>query len=410
MSKPLQLALGILAAIGGFVDIGDIVFATTAGATFGYDLLWATVVGVVGIIVYSEMCGRVATVAKRPVFDVVRERMGFGFGLATLVSSQVVNLMTLAAEVGGVALVLQLLLGLPYRGLVAVALVLLVLAAWFLPFEWIERIYGFGGLLLIVFTVAAVKLGPDWHLLGSGFVPDLPSHGTELIWGYFIVGLVSAALMPYEVYFYSSGAVEEGWDAHNDLSLNRLNAIVGFGLGAFLSISLSVVAAQLFLPRGIEPEFLGTVGLATLEPLGQLGLLLGLIGIFFAVSGAAIDTCFSGAYNLAQFLGWEWGKYRGARGAPRFTLTWLAFLALGFLIIITGVNPIVVTELSVVFSVVAMPLTYLPIFLVARDEGYMGEYANGRLGNVLGWAYFGVIGIVALSAVPLLVLTNMGQG
>jgi manganese transport protein len=410
VNKPLQIALGILAAIGGFVDIGDIVFATTSGATFGYELLWATVVGVVGIIVYSEMCGRVATVAKRPVFDVVRERMGFGFGLATLVSSQVVNLMTLAAEVGGVALALQLLLGLPYRGLVLVALVMLVLVSWFLPFEWIERVYGFGGLLLIAFTVAALKLAPDWHLLLSGLVPDLPSDGTELIWAYFVVGLVSAALMPYEVYFYSSGVVEEGWDPHNDLSLNRLNSVVGFGLGAFLSMSLTVVAAQLFLPRGIEPEFLGTVGLATLAPLGQLGLLLGLIGIFFAVSGAAIDTCFSGAYNLAQFFGWEWGKYRGPRGAPRFTLTWMAFLGLGFLIIITGVNPLYVTELAVVFSVVAMPLTYVPILLVARDHGYMGEYANGRLGNALGWTYFGVIAIIALSAVPLLVLTNLGQG
>jgi len=410
LSKPFQIALGILAAIGGFVDIGDIVFATTAGATFGYELLWATVLGVVGIIVYSEMCGRVATVAKRPVFDVVRERMGFGFGLATLVSSQLVNLMTLAAEVGGVALVLQLLLGLPYRGLVAVALVTLLLSAWFLPFEWIERVYGFGGLLLIVFTVAALKLGPDWQQLGAGFVPGLPSHGTELLWGYFIVGLVSAALMPYEVYFYSSGAVEEGWKPPDDLGLNRLNAGLGFGLGAFLSISLSVVAAQLFLPRGIDPEFLGTVGLGVLNPLGQIGLLLGLLGIFFAVTGAAIDTCFSGAYNLSQFFGWEWGKYQGPRGAPRFTLTWIVFLGLGSLIILTGVNPIVVTEYAVVFSVVAMPLTYLPILLVARDEGYMGEYANGRLGNAVGFLYLGVIAIVALSAVPLLVLTNMGQG
>ena len=93
----LAIALGILSAIGGFVDIGDLVFNTQAGATFGFQLLWVVVIGVVGIIVYSEMCGRVAAISKRPVFDLVRERTGFGAGLATLIASEVVNLMTCAA-------------------------------------------------------------------------------------------------------------------------------------------------------------------------------------------------------------------------------------------------------------------------------------------------------------------------
>ena len=64
MKKIFSVALGILAAIGGFVDIGDLVFNVAAGATFGYELLWVVVVGVVGIITYSEMCGRVAAVSQ----------------------------------------------------------------------------------------------------------------------------------------------------------------------------------------------------------------------------------------------------------------------------------------------------------------------------------------------------------
>ena len=71
--KIFQVALGILAAIGGFVDIGDLVFNVSAGATFGYQLLWVIVIGVVGIIVYSEMCGRVAAVSGKAVFDAVRD-------------------------------------------------------------------------------------------------------------------------------------------------------------------------------------------------------------------------------------------------------------------------------------------------------------------------------------------------
>jgi manganese transport protein len=144
-------------------------------------------------------------------------------------------------------------------------------------------------------------------------------------------------------------------------------------------------------------------------PLGQIGLLLALVGIMFAVGGASIDTVFSGAYNLAQFCGWEWGRYRHNAGAPRFTLTWIVLLVLGLAIVMTGVDPVQLTEYAVIFSVVALPLTYIPILLVANDEAYMGRYANGRVSNVLGVVYLGVIMIVALTAIPLMVLTNAGQ-
>jgi manganese transport protein len=133
--KIFQIALGILAAIGGFVDIGDLVFNVAAGATFGYQLLWVVVIGVVGIIVYSEMCGRVATVSGKAVFDAVRERLGFRTGLAALVSAQVVNLMTLTAEIGGVAICLQLLSGLPYRWLILIAGVALTIVVWTTSFD-----------------------------------------------------------------------------------------------------------------------------------------------------------------------------------------------------------------------------------------------------------------------------------
>jgi Mn2+/Fe2+ NRAMP family transporter len=88
----------------------------------------------------------------------------------------------------------------------------------------------------------------------------------------------------------------------------------------------------------------------------------------------------------------------------------MAFFGLAFLVVITGVDPIFVTELSVVFSVVALPLTYIPILLVASDKNYMGDHANGRLASTLGWIYLVIIIVVSVAAVPLLVLTNMGEG
>ncbi|MDQ2980950.1 MAG: Nramp family divalent metal transporter [Actinomycetota bacterium] len=409
MKNVLGVALGILSAIGGFVDIGDLVFNTQAGATFGFQLLWVVVIGVVGIIVYSEMCGRVAAVAKRPVFDLVRERTGFGAGLSTLIASEVVNLMTCAAEVGGVAICLQLLSGLPYRLLITLAIVGLVVASWALPFVWIERVFGYLGLCLLVFAVAAIKLHPDWGHVAHGFVPGSHSGGSLLVYLYFVVGLLGAAMTPYEVYFYSSGAVEDGWGL-KELGLNKVTAMIGYALGGFLSFALMIVAGALFLPSGIDPQFLGTPALAAEHALGQWGLLLALVGILFAVGGAAIETSFSGAYNMAQFFGWRWGKKERPAAASRFTLAWLVIFALAFLVVMSGYDPVKLTEYSVIFSVVALPLTYLPILLIANDRTYMGSKTNGKLGNVLAGLYFVIILAIAGAAIPLLLLTHGGQG
>jgi Mn2+/Fe2+ NRAMP family transporter len=407
VKKIFGVALGILAAIGGFVDIGDLVFNVSAGAMFGYELLWVLPVGVVGITVFSEMCGRIAAVSKKAVFDAVRERVGFKAALGTLVASEVVNLMTFAAELGGVAISLQLLCGLPYRWLIVLAVLALAVVIWVTAFEWIERIFGYGGLCLLVFAVAAVKMSPEWGKVGGGFIPHVPETNS-MVYAYFVVGLLGAAMTPYEVYFYSSGGVEEEWTP-KDLGLNRANAIIGYGLGGFLSAALMLTGATLFLERGISPEHLGTIALGAEVPLGTIGLVLAIVGILFAVGGASIDTVFSGAYNLAQFCGWEWGRYRTNARAPRFTLTWIVLLVLGMAIVLTGVDAVVLTEYAVIFSVVALPLTYFPILLVANDEAYMGRHRNGRLANGLGFLYLLIIVAVSLSAIPLMILTNLGQ-
>jgi Mn2+/Fe2+ NRAMP family transporter len=404
----LAVALGILSAIGGFVDIGDLVFNTQAGAIFGFQLLWVVVVGVVGIIVYSEMCGRVSAVAKRPVFDLIRERVGFGAGLGTLIAAEIVNVMTCAAEVGGVAICLQLLSGLPYRLLIPLAVVALAACSWFLPFDWIERVFGYLGLCLIVFAVAAVKLHPAWGRVAHGFVPGSHSGSSLLVYLYFVVGLLGAALTPYEVYFYSSGAVEDAWGP-KDLNLNKVTATIGYGLGGFLSFALMIVAGALFLPRGISPQFLGTPPLAAAHALSRIGLLLSIVGMLFAIGGAAIETSFAGAYNVAQFFGWQWGKKERPAGAARFTVSWLALFAVAFVVVMTGYDPVKLTEYSVIFSVVALPLTYLPILLIANDRAYMGAKANGKVANLFGVLYLVIIVAVAVAAIPLMVITHGGQ-
>src|SRR4051812_31597727 len=162
MKRLLGVTLGILTAIGGFVDIGDIVANSEIGARFGTALFWVLPVGVIGICVYAEMCGRVAAHAGRPVFDLVRERLGPRVGLANLSGSYLVTLMTLAAEIGGVALAVQLLSGIDYVLWVPAVAVALWLGLWRLRFETLERLFGLTGLALVVLLVALIAGDTPW--------------------------------------------------------------------------------------------------------------------------------------------------------------------------------------------------------------------------------------------------------
>ena len=94
MKQLFAVALGILTAIGGFVDIGDLVTNAVVGSRFGLGLAWVVLVGVVGICVYAQMSGRVAAVSGRATFEIIRERLGPRAGLANLAASFLINLLT----------------------------------------------------------------------------------------------------------------------------------------------------------------------------------------------------------------------------------------------------------------------------------------------------------------------------
>src|SRR3954453_14708685 len=199
--NPLELTLGVMTAVGGFVDISELVFAAKAGSIFGYALIWVFAFATIGIMVFGEMSGRVAAIAKQPVFNLMRHRMGLGLGLVTLGASLIANTITCAAEIGGGALLLHLFTGLPIR-LIAVATTLLFVASiWFLPFKWIERSYGLLGLFMIVFAAALGAIPPPWGALAGAVVPQVPaglSPRDQLAFAYFAVAIVSAVMFPYE--------------------------------------------------------------------------------------------------------------------------------------------------------------------------------------------------------------------
>ena len=134
-----------------------------------------------------------------------------------------------------------------------------------------------------------------------------------------------------------------------------------------------------------------------------------IIGFFAATFGAALETGLSTGYTIAQYFGWQWGKRVAPRQAARFHTVVLTSILLGVAVLFTRVDPILVTEYSLVFSAVVLPLTYLPILVVANDRDYLGDKINGRLANILGVTYLIIIVIVAIAAIPLMIATGVGQ-
>jgi Mn2+/Fe2+ NRAMP family transporter len=243
-------------------------------------------------------------------------------------------------------------------------------------------------------------------------VPQIPSGlstNALLTFAYFVIAIMSAVMFPYETYFYSSGGIEEHWGP-KDLKINLLTATVGFGLGSVLAIALLINAAVLFKPLHIDPQLPGSVALQAAIPFGGWGLLLALLGMLFAIAGAAVETGLSTAYSIAQFFGWQWGRYRKPHEAPRFTLAWLAAFAVALSIVLSGVEPLQLVEWAVVFSIIVLPLTYLPVLLIANDRKYMNEHVNGRVSNTLGWTFYAVLILVAIGAIPLYFITSGGKG
>jgi Mn2+/Fe2+ NRAMP family transporter len=401
------VTLGILTAFGGFVDIGDLVANALVGARFGMSLAWVVIVGVVGICLFAEMSGRIAAVSQRPVFDLIRERLGPRAGLINLGASFGVNLLTLAAEIGGAALALEMATGVNYLLWVPAVGFVAWLVMWRVKFETMERVFGLAGLALVVFLVALWRLGPDWGELARQVTHPPSGEGAATYW-YFALALLGAAMTPYEVFFFSSGGVEERW-TRKDLVTERANVFVGFPLGGILSLAIAACAAVVYLPAHIEVESLAQTALPVAIGVGKIGLALVILGIFAATFGATLETALSSGYTLSQYFGWQWGKFVHPGNAARFHATLLLSVIAGVALILTTIDPIMVTEYSLVLSAAALPLTYLPVLMIANDPDYMGAHVNGRLSNALGTVYMLLLIVVSMAAIPLMLATKAGQ-
>jgi len=397
-----QIALGILTAIGGFLEIGTMATSAQAGASFRFSLIWALVLGVICLIFLIEMTGRHAAVSKHSLSDGVRERFGFPFSVVPRTADIVVNVLLVGAEIGGVAFAIKLLTGYPIVVWAVPAAIVTWMLIWLSTLNIIEYSTAGLGMLALAFVVAAVKSHPPLHEIARGFVPSMPRQDAAHYW-FLAISIIGANVSPYMFHFYSSGAIEEKWD-EKSLTMNRVTSIIGMGFGASIAMMVIICSAMIFHPLGIQIDKYEQIAFVLVPALGKWGIPLFAITLGICCLGAACEISLGTAYELAQALGWNWGEDKKPKQEARFAVTYTVMLAVGAILMVTGIDPLKLTMLTMALTAVVLPLTVIPFLVLMNDEQYVGKHTNGPIGNTVVVFTIVLTSIVAIVTIPLEVM------
>ena len=402
MKKWTEVALGVVTSIGGFLEVGSIATSAQGGAEFGYQLAWVLVLGTTSLAILMEMTGRLAAVSQRSYADLLRERFGYRFFLLPLVAVFVVSLLVVISEIGGVSIALQLATGIDFRWwAIPTALV-----GWFLlwrgNFTIVEQGTAMLGLVAISFAVGALKLHPVWPTLGRALLPSLPSHDRARYW-YLAVSILGASISPYLYLFYSAGALEDEWTIEH-LGVNRVTAGMGNVFGGVLAIASLVTAALVFAPRGIKVDRYEQIALVLATPLGRAGLVFFIMTLFVTCFGSTLEIVLAIAYLLAQGLGWNWSENLKPGKDARFATSYTVLILLASLPIAIGMDPLTLTNISMVATAASLPVTVIPLSVLMNDGDLLNTHVNGWPSN-LALVVIALLSVVLLvAAIPLQLL------
>jgi len=399
MKKLLEIALGIVTSVGGFLEIGSITTAAQAGAEFSLQLIWAIVLGGLCVIFLVEQSGRFAAVSGRTIPDAIRERFGSNYFLSLYVVLGIVCLLVLGAELGGVCIALELATGIGFQwwGLPAAFIVWLVI--WKGTFGVIEKGVSLLGLITLCFVVGAWLVHPQWPQVVQGALPSLPQHDSSRYW-FIAVSIMGASISPYLFFFYSSGAIEDEWN-ESYIQINRVISTAGMTFGSLISIAVLILAAVLLLPKGVRLDHYQQLPLLLTPIFGKWGFWLLVASIGIACLGAAMEITLQIAYLTAQGFGWNWSENQHPSAEARFSFTYSITIILASLIVIVGIDPLKLTVFTMAITAATLPVSIVPFLFLMNDPSYVRVYRNGWFSNSIVLLIVGIAFLLAVVTIPL---------
>jgi manganese transport protein len=399
--RPSWLLLGpaFVAAIA-YVDPGNVAANVSAGAQYGFLLVWVIVVANAMAGLVQFLSAKLGLVTGRSLPEAVADHTRTPTRIAYWLQAELVAMATDLAEVVGGAIALHLLFDLPLLvgGVITGAVSLLLLAIQNRRGQrTFERVIS--GLLLVIaigFLTSLFVEPPSAGEVAAGLLPRFEGAESVLL----ATAMLGATVMPHAVYLHSGlardrhGHPEAGRQRRWLLRVTRLDVGLAMLVAGAVNLAMLLVAATNLQGRDNTDSIEGAHA-AVRDTLGPTVALLFAIGLL--ASGLASTSV--GAYAGAMIMQ---GLLR--RSYP-LLLRRLVTLIPALAILAIGLDPSRALVLSQVVLSFGIPFALIPLVRLTSNRGLMGEDTNHRVTTALGWS---VAALISVLNVVLIYLTVKG--
>lgn len=395
----LLLGPAFVAAIA-YVDPGNVAANVSAGAQFGFLLVWVIVAANLMACLVQYLSAKLGLVTGRSLPEAVGGRMSRKTRLAYWVQAELVAMATDLAEVVGGAIALYLLFDLPLLvgGVITGAVSLILLIVKDVRGQRVfERVIT--GLLMVIaigFLTSLFAASPPVGAAAEGLIPRFDGAESVLL----AAAMLGATVMPHAVYLHSGLARDRhghpgpGEPRRALLRITRWDVGIAMLVAGAVNLSMLLVAATNL--QGIEnTDSIEGAHAAVQSTLGSTVALLFAIGLL--ASGLASSSV--GAYAGAMIMQ---GLLR--RSVPLFARRLITLIP-ALVILAVGVDPSRALVLSQVVLSFGIPFALIPLVRLTADRALMGADVNHRVTTALGWI---VAGLITVLNVVLIYLTIWG--
>src|SRR6202453_4419808 len=297
-------------------DAGGITTYTTAGAHFGYTLLWSLIPMTIALYVSEEMCARMGVVTGKGLSDLIREEFGFRSTFFVMIAALAVDLGNTVAEFAGVAASMQI-----FGVSKFVSVPLAGLAVWLLvvkgSYRQGEKIFLVACTFYLSYVVSAFLAKPDWLLAAKETVLPSLHYNTEYL--LMLTALVGTTIAPWQFFYLQAGFVEKRVGP-KQYKHARLDVLVGSISCMAIVFFIIVCCAATLNKNGMTNISDAAQAAAALTPLaGKWASYLFAFGLLNASLFAASILPLSTAHVICEGLGFEAGIDRKVKEAPAWS-------------------------------------------------------------------------------------------